>query len=182
MSALIVAVLAAVWLPTQAFGQDAAFSFMGHSIGDSFSKWRGKLEVNDTLSWCKKPDSFGIRRCKDNSLAKEGSYGKIGPLSVDWLNWDFLDDKLIGFQLAAYKSEYTTIFDMTSSKYGPASFIGDCRALWYTEHGPMDLYCEKVNTTPYVFLELRDQIADTKISERKDKLRQARGAQGQKLF
>lgn len=182
MRAIFVAALAAMWFSAQAIAQDAPFSFMGHVIGEELSKWKGKLEIDGITSSCKKPSAHGIKHCKDISLTKEKSMNKIGPLLVAWLYWDFLDEKLIGFQLATYQGEYSTVFDMTSGKYGPPIFQKNYQATWDTLNGPLELYAQRVSGTPYVFLELRDSSAKLKIAERDAKIREATGAAGKKLF
>jgi hypothetical protein len=181
MRGIFIAAIAIGLSSSQASAESASFTFMGHAIGDPISKWAKQLDIGDGLG-CKKADVYGRKHCRDISL-KRGKYGyEIGPLPVDWLYWDFLDDKLIGFQVAANVNDFRTMLDMTTEKYGQPSKLTETRATWKTPHGPMQLYAQYVGARPYAFLELQDSDAVATISERDRKLREQAVNAGKKAF
>jgi len=89
------------------------FSFRGAHIGDPKNKMAKQISVKPQI---KKLN--GLERFKDNSVE-----GRLGDIPINYLWWNYLDDKLVGFLVAAKSNVFDQFRDYLIARYGEPDAI-----------------------------------------------------------
>jgi cell division protein FtsB len=126
------------------------FSFRGAYIGDPKSKMDKQLAVSPLVK-----RKNGLESFTDTSVMQEkgGSMkAYLGDIPIDFLTWDYLDDKLVGFSVVAKSNVFDQFRDYLIERYGqPSSIITGTTQnrmgatfprvilTWDTSDGPMVL-------------------------------------------